>query len=201
MEYILSIDFDLLINELLVFLGNYGIIIIIIFGVMHPIFENPLSLLNMALAFSILGIPLGLLVIFSANLVGIVLLYYLALKFNEKSNNVLFRKKISEKVLKWIQNTDTWRHILVIGVPMVPTYPIKIAVPLSKVGFKKYLITLVGAYLFLYFGNFLIYFGILGFITENIPNYISFILLSIFVVYVYFGSSFFKTNEIYGKSD
>ena len=201
MEYILSFDFDLLVENLLLFLGNYGIIIIIIFGVMHPLFENPLSLLNMALAFSILGIPFGFLVVFSSNLVGIVVLYFLALKFNEKSNNILFRRNISEKILNWIKTTDTWRHILVIGVPMVPTYPIKIAVPLSKVGFKKYLITLVGAYFFLYFGNFLIYFGILGFITENIPNYISFILLSIFATYVYFGSSFFRTSEIYQESE
>jgi len=48
---------------------------------MHPLFENPLSLLNMAIAFAILGIPLGFLTVFSANLVGIVLLYYFALIF------------------------------------------------------------------------------------------------------------------------
>jgi len=36
---------------------------------MHPLFENPLSLLNMAIAFAILGIPLGFLTVFLANLV------------------------------------------------------------------------------------------------------------------------------------
>ena len=197
MEYLLSFDFELFVDELLFFLGNYGFIIVIVFGVMHPLFENPLSLLNLALAFAILGIPLGFLVVFSSNLIGILLLYYFALKFNKKSNNILFKKKVPEKVLNWIKTTATWRHILVIGVPMVPTYPIKVAVPLSKVGFRKYMITLVGAYVFLYIGNFLIYFGILGFITENIPNYVSFILLLGFVIYIYFGSSFFKANEIF----
>jgi len=197
MEYLLSFNFELFVDELLFFLGNYGFIIVIVFGVMHPLFENPLSLLNLALAFAILGIPFGFLVVFSSNIVGILLLYYFALRFNEKSNNVLFKNKVSEKGLNWIKTTATWRHILVIGVPMLPTYPIKIAVPLSKVGFRKYMITLVGAYIFLYIGNFLIYFGILGFITDNIPNYVSFILLLGFVIYIYFGSSFFKTNEIY----
>lgn len=199
MEYLIS--FDSFVEELMFFLGNYGFIIVIIFGIMHPLFENPLSLLNMALAFSILGIPLGFLIIFSSNLIGIFLLYYFALRFNEKSKNILFRKKVPEKILNWVKTTDTWRHILVIGVPMIPTYPIKIAVPLSKVGFKKYLITLVGAYMFLYFGNFLIYFGILGFISENIPNYVSYILLIIFVVYVYFGKSVFKKNKINEKNE
>ena len=196
MEYIMSFDFELFVDELLFFLGNYGFIIIIIFGIMHPLFENPLSLLNLAIAFSILGIPLGFLVVFSSNLIGIVLLYYFALKFNEKSHNFLNQKKVSSKVLNWIRSTPTWKHIIVIGMPMVPTYPIKVALPLSEVGFYKYMLTIVGAYLFLYFGNFLIYFGLVGFITENIPNYVSFILLSIFVVYIYAGTSFFKKNYV-----
>ena len=191
-----GISFDQFVEEFLFLLGNYGFIIVIIFGIMHPLFENPLSLLNLALAISILGIPLGFLVVFSSNLIGILILYFLAEKFNEKSNNVLFRRKVSEKVLNWIKETATWRHILVIGVPMIPTYPVKLAVPLSKVGFKKYMITLVGAYLFLYFGNSLIYFGLIGFITDNIPGYVSFILLLLFVIYVYFGKSFFKRSNL-----
>lgn len=201
MDYIISFDFETFVDQVLFFLGNYGFIIVIIFGIMHPLFENPLSLLNLALAIEILGIPFGFLLVFSSNIIGILLLYYFAMKFNEKSSNFFFRKKVSKKVLNWVKNTDTWRHILVIGVPMIPTYPIKIAVPLSKVGFKKYLITLVGAYLFLYIGNFLIYFGLVGFITENIPNYVSFVLLLAFVVYIYAGKSFFNKNKIYENKD
>ena len=196
MEYLLGFDFEAFVDELLFFLGNYGFIIVITFGIMHPLFENPLSLLNLALALSLLGIPLGFLVVFLSNLIGILLLYYIVQKYNEKSNNFLFRKKVTNQALNWIKKTETWRHILVIGIPMVPTYPVKIAIPLSNVGFKKYMITLVGAYLFLYFGNFLIYFGLVGLITENIPNYVSFIFLSLFVVYIYFGRNFYKRNKI-----
>lgn len=200
MDYIIGIDFEVFVQEVLLFLGSYGFIIVIIFGIMHPLFESPLSLLNLALAFEILGFPFGFLLVFSSNIVGILLLYYFAYKFNEKSNNFLFRKRVSEKALDWVRTTATWRHILVIGVPLVPTYPVKIAVPLSKVGFKKYLITLVGAYVFLYFGNFLIYFGLLGFITDNIPNYVSFILLSVFVIYIYTGNRFFKRTKLHEKA-
>ncbi len=199
MEYLSS--FDTLVNSLLIFLGSYGFIVFIIFGIMHPLFENPLSLLNMAMAFTVLGIPLGFLVVFSSNLVGIILLYYLAMKFNQNSNYFLFRHKVSKKVLLWIKTTPTWKHILVIGVPMIPTYPIKVGVPLSGSGFRKYLITLVGAYLFLYFGNFLIYFGALGIITNNIPTYLSFSLLLLFVLYLYFGSSFFNKLNIFNKKE
>jgi hypothetical protein len=148
-------------NSALDFLGVYGFLIVIIFGVVHPLIENPLSLFNLTLAIAILGIPLGYLVVFLSNLVGIVLLYLIAIKFNKKTDNYLFKKKISNKALMWIRETPTWKHIVVIGVPMIPTYPIKLAVPF----------------------------------TENIPNYVSFILLTILVLYIYFGKYLFNNNK------
>lgn len=196
MDILLSIDFSSFVDDALLFLGNYGFIIVIVFGIAHPILENPLSLFNLALAITLLGIGLGYIVVFLSNLIGIIILYFLVQKFKKRSNGVLFEKPVAEKVLTWIRNTATWRHIIVIGVPMIPTYPIKIAVPISGVGFKKYMITLVGAYLFLFFGNTLIYFGMLGIITENIPNYISFLLLFAFIIYIYFGHKLFYKDKL-----
>ena len=188
-------SFELFVENAMVFLQGWGFIIVIIFGIVHPITENPLSLFNLSLAIGILGIPLGYALVFVSNLIGIIILYVLATKFNEKSNDFLFRKKVSKSALDWIKGTPTWKHIVVIGVPMIPTYPIKLAVPLSKVGFKKYMITLVGAYLFLFFGNTLIYFGVVGLITEVVPSYVSFILLLTLVVYIYFGKYLFNKDK------
>ncbi|MBU1020230.1 MAG: hypothetical protein KJ847_03375 [Firmicutes bacterium] len=195
MEFLI-INLTVIVDSLLLFLGKYGFLIVIVFGILHPLFENPLSLFNLALAISLLGIPLGYILVFSSNVVGILLLYYFATKFNQKSDDVLFRKKVSQKLLVWIKETSIWKHIIVIGVPLIPTYPIKLAVPLSNIGFKKYFITLIGAYIFLFFGNTLMYFGVLGFISNTIPNYISFILLSLFIVYLYFGNSLFKKEKL-----
>lgn len=188
-------SFELFVENALLFLQGWGFIIIIIFGIVHPILENPLALFNLSLAIAILGIPLGYTVVFVSNLIGIIILYILATKFNEKSNDFLFRKRVSKSALDWIRDTPTWKHIVVIGVPMIPTYPIKVAVPLSKVTFKKYMITLVGAYLFLFFGNSLIYFGIVGLITDVIPSYVSFILLLVLVLYIYFGKYLFNKDK------
>lgn len=196
MEILLSIDFSSFVDEAILFLGSYGFIIVIVFGIAHPLLENPLSLFNLALAISLLGIGLGYLVVFLSNLVGILLLYYVVYRFKKKQGNLLFEKKVTEKVLTWIKETAMWRHIIVIGVPMIPTYPIKLAVPLSDMGFKKYMITIVGAYLFLFFGNTLIYFGVLGFITDIIPTYVSFILLLAFVLYIYFGHKIFYKDKL-----
>ena len=196
MDVLLTLDFTAFVDEAVLFLGKYGFLIVIVFGIAHPILENPLSLFNLALAITLLGIGLGYLVVFVSNMIGILILYYLVYRFNKRNKGALFEKKVADKVLTWIRNTSTWKHIVVIGVPMIPTYPIKIAVPLSGVGFKKYMVTLIGAYLFLFFGNTLIYFGVLGFITDNIPTYVSFILLSIFVVYIYFGHRIFYKEKL-----
>jgi len=193
---LLAIDFQLYVNMALEFLGDYGFLIVILFGVLHPLFENPLSLFTLALAVTILGIPLGYIFLALSNLIGILLLYVIANQFNHSSNHVLFKKKISDKFLKWIRDTPTWKHIIVIGVPFIPTYPIKLAVPLSNVGFKKYLITLCGAYAFLFFGNTLLYFGFLGIVTNNIPNVVSYGFLLVFVLFVYFGNQLFKKEKL-----
>ncbi len=191
-------DFDSLqafTDSVLNILNNWGFIIVIIFGILHPLTENPLSLFNLTLAITILGIPLGYTVVFLSNIIGILLLFYFTRIINEKSNHIFTRQKVSKKAMDFILETDTWRHIVVIGVPFIPTYPIKLAVPFSGMSFKKYLVTLVGAYVFLFFGNSLIYFGVLGIITNNIPNVISYSLLLALVLYIYFGKKLFNLNN------
>lgn len=186
---------EIFVENILTYLNDWGFIIVIIFGIVHPVLENPLALFNLTLAITLLGIPMGYAVIFASNIIGILLLYVLATKFNQKTNDFLFKKRVSNTALEWIQNTPVWKHIVVIGVPMIPTYPIKIAVPLSKVGFKKYMFTLIGAYVFLILGNTLIYFGIAGLISNVIPNYVSFILLLLLILYIYFGKTIFNRGN------
>lgn len=177
-------------------LQNWGFIIVIVFAIVHPLLENPLHLFNYSLAIALMGVPIGLSVVFISNIIGILLLFYFTRMVNEKSNNFLKRKKVSAKILKWIEETPLWKHIFVIGVPMIPTYPVKLGVPLSGIPFKKYMITLVGAYLFLFLGNTLIYYGVLGFITDQIPTWLSFTLLLLLVLYIYFGKQVFNKGEV-----
>jgi len=201
MEVLLSLDLSLFVDEVLLFLGNYGFVIVILFGIAHPILENPLALFNLTLAIALLGTALGYIVVFVSNLIGILILYYLVMKVKNHKNKIFLKKKVPNKILEWARTTETWKHIVVIGVPLIPTYPIKIAVPLSGVGFKKYMLTIVGAYIFLFFGNTLIYYGVLGIVTDNIPNYVSFLLLLLFVIYVYFGNRIFYKEKLDVKGE
>jgi len=201
MEVLLSLDLSLFVDEVILFLGNYGFVIVILFGIAHPILENPLALFNLTLAIALLGTAVGYIVVFVSNLIGILILYYLVMKVKNHKNKIFLKKNVPNKILEWARTTETWKHIVVIGVPLIPTYPIKIAVPLSGVGFKKYMLTIVGAYIFLFFGNTLIYYGVLGIVTDNIPNYVSFLLLLLFVIYVYFGNRIFYKEKLDVKGE
>lgn len=89
-----------------------------------------------------------------------------------------------------------WKHAIVIGAPLIPTYPIKIAIVLSDMGNKKIYMTLLWSYVTLFVGNAMIYFGIAGLINDIIPRYVSYPLLVLFVLWIYFGRYIFNnTNE------
>jgi len=188
-------SFETLVENALIFLAGWGFILVIIFGIIHPLVEGPFALFNLSIAIALLGIPIGYALVFVSNVIGIIILFLLARKFNDKSNDVLFRKKISKSTLEWVKNTPTWKHIFVLGVPAIPTYPIKIAVALSKLSFRNYMITMIGAYLFLFFANTLLYFGIAGLVANVVPQYVSFIFLVVLVLYIYFGKHMFNKEK------
>lgn len=185
-------DLTVFIEDALRILNDYGFLIVILFGVLHPIIDNPWSFLTMTLSFSILGIPLGYLLLLISNIVGIVLLYLIMKLIDSKSKHYLYKKKVSGSVLKWLENTPLWKHVIVIGVPLVPTFFLKIAFPFTKLSFKKYFTTVVLSYMFLYSIYSLVYFGVVSFVTENIPNYVGVILVTVFIILLYFGKSIYN---------
>jgi len=178
------------------FMNQYGFIIVFVFAVMHPMFELPASVLNLTLSISILGIGFGFVFVIFGNVIGLLLLYVLSNTVHQKTNNYLYKKRVSSKILLWIKNTSMIKHAIVIGAPLIPTYPIKIGVAFSDITFKKYIYTMGLAYTILYIGNSLIYFGIFGLITDVIPVHLAVFLLFLFALFVYFGNKLFKKEEL-----
>ena len=184
-----TMDISLLFDEIMLFLGNYGFIIVIVFGILHPIIDNPWSFFTMSLSITLLGIPFGYSLLLISNVIGIVLVFVILKMIDQRSDNYLYKKKISGKVLKWLETTETWRHIIVIGLPLVPTFFLKLSFPFTKMSFKKYFGTVIGSYLFLYTIYSLVYFGVLSFLMDNIPNYVGVLLLFVFSVFIYFSKT------------
>lgn len=190
------LSFTTFVDNTLLFLQDWGFLIVIVFGIIHPLIENPFHLFNLTLAIGILGIPLGFIIVFLSNIIGILMLYYFANKISSKSNDYLKNKKVSGAILQWVKDTETWKHIVVIGAPLIPTYPIKIAIPFSGVTFKKYMVTLIGSYLFLFLGDSLIYFGVTALFSDFIPEWLGYVLLILFACYIYFGKYIFNKEKI-----
>lgn len=190
--------YEEIINNFTYSLENYGFIVIIILGILHPLTENPWSFFTMSLSIQLLGVFIGFSLLIFANAIGLLILYLIAITINHKSNDYLLKKNISKKVLLWIKTTPTWKHIIVIGLPLVPTYPIKVALPFSKMTFTKSFSTLLMSYVFLYSVYSLVYFGVVGILSDNIPRTFALIMLLIFAIIIYFGNHI-KKHLIFHK--
>ncbi len=195
------LSLETFVESTLIALGQYGFILVIIFALIHPIFEGPFALFNLGLGIYIMGAIPAYIIIFTANVIGCVFLYLLVKKVDRFSNYYLHKKKVSGNVITWLKETKKWKHIFVLGVPVIPTYPVKIGYLLSEPSFKETMKTLVGMYIFLFFANTLIFYGILNFLETGLARILSVVLLVILVLFVYFGKSIFsKIGLVKGES-
>lgn len=193
------LSFESVVEQMLLFLNDYGFILIILFAIIHPIFEGPFALFTLSLGIALLGITTAYILVFTFNMIGCLLLIFLVKKVDKFSNYYLHRHKVSNDVLVWLKETKKWKHIFVLGVPVIPTYPVKIGYLLGEPSTKDSMMTLLGAYIFLYVGNTLIYFGFLNIVQTGIMRIISVLLLLLLVLFVYFGKSLFSKISITKK--
>lgn len=171
------------------FLGVYSFFIVILFGILHGMTDNPWSFLTMTLSLTLLPLPIGYLVLLSSNYLGSVIQYYGLHYLNKRSDNYFYQKRVSKKVLVWLEKQPLWKHIIVIGMPLVPTVSLRIALPFTTITFKHYMKIIIGAYLFLYGSYSLFYFGALSFLDGKISEPVGVALLALFCALVYFGKT------------
>lgn len=185
-------------NQLIEQYQNHIVLLIVVFGLLHPLTENPWSLFTLGLGITVLGAPLAYVVILSSNTLGVILLYGIMHWLHKRSNYRLQHSPHIGRALVWIAKTPMYKHIIVIGLPSVPTYPIKIAMPLTNMGFRRYLITLMGSYIFLTIANSLLYYGVFGLLFGDIPDWISVTLLVLFAILIYAGKDL---RKLFSKSN
>lgn len=176
-------------------LGSIGVLIILLLAVFHVTFEGPLALFLMTTLTILLdSLPLAVLLLLMAHILGLPIFYFLVHSLNRWSQAAVEKAKLTKSILDWVEHQPEWKHMIVVGLPFVYTYPIKVAYTLRSPSFGSYLRVLMGSYGVLYIGNVLIYYGVLSFFTTSIPSVISFILMSILIVLIYFGKKWI--NEI-----
>jgi hypothetical protein len=166
--------------------GMVGIIIILIIAFFHPTFEAPAAILLLTILSILLGSPwlasIFLLASFSA---GFSLFYLLVHLFHRKSGFWLNRFHLSAKALRWVKAQPTWKHILIIGMPLVYTYPLRVAFTINHKNFWPYFFQTLGQYLVLTVGNLLMYFGIIEIIFLNLPWWVITVILAGIAILIY----------------
>ncbi len=166
--------------------------VVLLFSFLHPLTENPWSFFTLSLAITALGVGKGYVLLIVGYITGIIVLYFIMRFIHQIGKFPFSNKKNIQKVLNWVSSTSTLRHIIVIGLPNIPTYPIKVILPLTKMSFIRYFITLLGSYLFLTTMNSLLYFGVFSLLGLTVPKWVAILLILIFVVIVYFGKDLKK---------
>ena len=159
------------------------VMIIFILSVIHPMISQPWSLLSVTVASIWFGIPLALLILWSGYILGMVLYYVVIRKIDEKYQ---FKKHPKfQKAIKWLDNTPGYQHAVSLGAPLVPTYLIKMMMPLSEKSFKSYMGVMIGAYIILTTSNVLLYYGIFVEALLGPRSWITFIILFILIISMY----------------
>jgi uncharacterized membrane protein YdjX (TVP38/TMEM64 family) len=166
-------------QEWVLTLGLLGVLLIFVLSILHPTVEGPAALLLLTiLTILIDSIWLASLILLVGFSIGFSLFYVLVHYLHQKNNSQLERFTPTKKAIEWVKQQPTWKHIIVIGMPLVYTYPLRIAFTIQHKKFLPFWWETFLQYAFLTVGNLLLYFGVIEFIFWDLPLWgISLILI------------------------
>jgi hypothetical protein len=161
-------------------------IIVLSIGIIHALISQPWSVVGVSISIYFFGPILGLSTLFMSYAIGNILFFYIILKIDQHSNHKY--PKWLLKGLSWIKKNPSYKHMISIGLPLVPTFFIKASLPIATKSLKKFMMIVTGAYVILTFFNVLIYYGFLVSIFQGEFSYITLIILILFLVVLYFAN-------------
>lgn len=177
-------------------LGWIGLTIILLFAFFHVTFEGPLALFLLATATLILdSFGWAVVVLLLVHWSGLPLFYYLVHHFHRRTNRVMVKVHVTNQLLEWVDRQQRWQHMIVIGLPFIPTYPVKLALTVKAASFRDYMATLMGSYVIFYSGHSLIYWGVLSFLTSELPWWVGVITSFSLALLIYGGKKLFPTTK------
>jgi len=159
------------------------VMIIFLLSVIHPMISQPWSLLSVTVASIWFGIPLALMILWSGYVVGMIGYYFIIKRFNQKYQWTTYPK--FKKAVNWLEMTPAYQHAIALGTPLVPTYVIKMMLPLTEKSFYHYMLVMVGSYVLLTISNVLLYYGIFVEALLGPRSWITFIILFLLIISMY----------------
>jgi len=173
-------------QEWVLTLGLLGVLLIFVLSILHPTVEGPAALLLLTiLTILIESIWLASLLLLVGFSIGFSLFYVLVHYLHQKNNAQLERFTPTRKAIEWVKQQPTWKHIIVIGMPLVYTYPLRIAFTIQHKKFLPFWWETFLQYGFLTVGNLLLYFGVIEFIFWDLPLWVISLMLILFSISIY----------------
>jgi len=173
-------------QEWVLTLGLLGVLLIFVLSILHPTVEGPAALLLLTiLTILIESIWLASLLLLVGFSIGFSLFYVLVHYLNQKNNAQLERFTPTRKAIEWVKQQPTWKHIIVIGMPLVYTYPLRIAFTIQHKKFLPFWWETFLQYAFLTVGNLLLYFGVIEFIFWDLPLWVISFMLILLSISIY----------------
>lgn len=167
-------------------LGSIGMVIVLLLALLHPTLEGPAAILLLTILtifFEDVWVASG--VLWIAYTVGFTFFYYVIHWLHQKTNKVVERFTPTKKAIEWVRRQPTWKHIFVIGMPLVYTYPLRIAFTIQHQKFYPFFWQTFLQYGVLTVGNVLLYFGIMQLIFFDLPIWIITVILAGISVGIY----------------
>ncbi|MFZ9704388.1 MAG: hypothetical protein ACO3BB_03890 [Bacilli bacterium] len=166
--------------------GIWGIVFILLLTFFHPTFEAPAAILLLTLLSVLLqSVWWATLLMLIAFTLGFLWFYWLVHALHKRSGFALNRFKLSQAALAWVKAQPTWKHILVIGMPLIYTYPLRVAFTLNHHNLKDYALQTFAQYVVLSLGNLVLYFGLIQIIFLNAPWWVPSLVLTGFGILIY----------------
>ena len=158
-----------------------------LFAILHPLIENPAGILMFTFLTTYWQSPgTAFLYLYSFHLLGLALFYRLIHHtFLPFSRWLITRYPLTQSVLDWIKNQPAWKHILVISMPLVYTYPLRIGWTKNHRSFTRYMVQAAVIYGLFYVGNVLLYIGFLNVLEGIIPVWMFVIILTVTAILIY----------------
>lgn len=174
------------ISEVIIHLGGLGIVVILIIAFFHPTFEAPTAILLLTILTILVGsVWLASLLMLLTFSLGFIFYYWLVHSLHQRSGWRLEKMRLSQQALQWVKQQPTWKHILIIGLPLLYTYPLRLAFTLNHKKLLPYITQTFCQYVVLTIGNLLIYFGIMELIFLNAPWWVPSLVFFAMAFFIY----------------
>jgi hypothetical protein len=174
------------ISALIIPLGTIGIFIILGLAFFHPTLEAPAAILLLtSLTILMDSVWVASFLLLIAFTLGFSVFYWLVHILDRRSQYWLHKVPLTKKALLWLDAQPVWKHVVIIGMPLVYTYPLRVAFTLNHKNFWRYFFLTLGQYLVLTLGNLLIYFGMMQLIFFQAPWWVITLILFVIALLIY----------------